>query len=96
MLTSISPKSICGSKKESKKKCDCKKCTCKKETIEEAETEATGAELRAKVEKAVKQVFKTQLSEENDIELYDLRTSAEPFYFSKITIKKRDTEKSDK
>lgn len=58
--------------------------------IDEAETEATGDELRSKVSNALKQVFKNQLNESNKIELFDIKSTKENCYFAKITIKTKD------
>ena len=109
MLSTITPKTSkpksSSPKKESKsstKKCECKtdkkdesKCCCKKEKLEEAETKATGANLRAKVEKAINTVFKHAISEENKLEMYDLRGTTENFYFTIVTMKKRDSQTTD-
>lgn len=106
MLTSVkvsTPKSSTpktSTPKQSTKKCDCKgeckkkECKCKK--VEEAETEATGEELRSKVHNALNNVFKTESDENNKIEMYDIKGTKESCYFAKITIKTREVQTEEK
>lgn len=66
----------------------------KKQNLEEAETEASGVELRSKIQtKVLEKLFKSQLNETNKIELYDLK-NVNHWFFAKVTLKSRETQKS--
>jgi hypothetical protein len=106
MLSTIKPKTTKTttpktSAPKTTKKCDCKdtckkeKCECKKEQVEEAETEATGEELRSKVFNSIENVFKSVLNENNKIEMRNIEKSSSPCYFVLITLKTRDTQTTD-
>jgi hypothetical protein len=93
-------KSDCSKKKceSTKKDCKCedKKCEKKEEKIDEAETKVTGEALRTSLHKALTNTFKSQLDENNELELKDIQATIEPTWIFKISLKKREAQKSDK
>lgn len=87
------PKTPKTNKSENKK--ENKKTSKKEECLDEAETEASGVELKSKIQtKILDKLFKSQITDTNKPELFDLDTS-EPWYVAKITIKSRDSQTSD-